>query len=155
MPNKLKTAARWLRHRGSLLVAPLSVGVRAMVQDADGALLLVRHTYAPGWHFPGGGVAPGETAFEALNRELVEETGLRLDTPGELAGVFLNRSLSNRDHVLLFKCARWQRIRQFQPNFEIAEARFFAVAELPADISRGTKRRLDEIANDTERSSYW
>ena len=46
--------ARCLRHRASLHVFPLSVGVRALVEDGDGSILLVRHTYVGGWHFPGG-----------------------------------------------------------------------------------------------------
>ncbi|MEM7463993.1 MAG: NUDIX domain-containing protein, partial [Pseudomonadota bacterium] len=42
-------------------VKPLSVGVRALIEDDAGRILLIKHTYVPGWHFPGGGVEPGET----------------------------------------------------------------------------------------------
>jgi hypothetical protein len=38
-----------------------TLGVRAVVRDGDGAFLLVRHTYVPGWTFPGGGVDRLET----------------------------------------------------------------------------------------------
>jgi len=62
--------ARWLRHRAGLYTSPLSIGVRAYVEDGDGAVLLVKHTYIRGWHFPGGGVDPGETAQQAVDREL-------------------------------------------------------------------------------------
>ncbi len=146
--------ARWLRHRAGLYAAPLSIGVRAFVEDGEGSILLVRHTYMPGWHFPGGGVAPGETAIEAVDRELGEESGLRLAGEAGLFGVYLNRSLGARDHVLLYRCPQWRRVRDFNPNFEIAEARFFAPSMLPENVSRGTARRLAEIAGKAA-SPYW
>ncbi|MCU0789931.1 MAG: NUDIX domain-containing protein [Nitratireductor sp.] len=145
---------RWLRHRAGLYAAPLSVGVRAYVEDSEGGILLVRHTYMPGWHFPGGGVSPGETAHDAVDRELGEEAGLRLTGEAGLFGVYLNRSLGARDHVLLFRCPQWQRVREFRPNFEIAEARFFPRGALPESVSRGTARRLVELEGG-QPSLYW
>jgi 8-oxo-dGTP diphosphatase len=54
----------------------------------DGALLLIRRGHAPSrgrWSLPGGRVEPGETAHEALVREMAEETGLIVEV-GELVG---------------------------------------------------------------------
>src|SRR5665213_2083979 len=54
----------------------------------DGALLLIRRGHAPSrgrWSLPGGRVEPGETAHEALIREMTEETGLIVEV-GELVG---------------------------------------------------------------------
>ncbi len=40
------------------------------------------------YHFPGGGVEPGETFVEAAERELLEETGISARVHRELINVF-------------------------------------------------------------------
>jgi len=32
---------------------PMTLGVRAAVENADGQVFMVRHTYMPGWFMPG------------------------------------------------------------------------------------------------------
>ncbi|MEE2060826.1 NUDIX domain-containing protein [Rhodococcus artemisiae] len=57
--------------------------VRALLVDPDNRLLLCRARTPDGftvWITPGGGIEVGETQFEALTRELMEEVGFRLDT---------------------------------------------------------------------------
>jgi 8-oxo-dGTP pyrophosphatase MutT (NUDIX family) len=39
----------------------MTLGVRVVLLDGN-RVFLIRHTYLPGWQFPGGGVEPGETA---------------------------------------------------------------------------------------------
>ncbi len=56
------------------------VGVGAVV-FRDGAVLLVRRGHAPRageWAIPGGKVRPGETLQAAAEREIREETGVRI-----------------------------------------------------------------------------
>lgn len=68
------------------------VAASAVVTDGQGRVLLVRHPRR-GWEFPGGQVEPGEDLFDALRREVREETGLAI-SPGRLAGVYLNLKLN-------------------------------------------------------------
>ena len=56
----------------------MTLGVRGCVVDEAGRLLLIRHSYTPGWHFPGGGVEVGQTLEEALAMELREEANVEM-----------------------------------------------------------------------------
>lgn len=140
--------ARWRRS--------ITLGVRAAIFDTGERVLLVRHSYVPGWHLPGGGVEPDETVAEALARELLEEAGIALDEPAELFGLYLNRNLSGRDHVALFVSHAWRQaeIRKV-PNLEIVESGFFAPDALPEAVSAGTRQRLAEIRREVAVSSEW
>ncbi|MGE0767404.1 MAG: NUDIX domain-containing protein [Hyphomicrobiaceae bacterium] len=133
----------------------LTLGARGMVLDESGRVLLIRHTYTPGWQFPGGGVELGETLVKALQRELLEEVNVRLTEPPELFGIFSNESAFPGDHVALYVVRKWRQDRLPKPTFEIAEVRFFATDDLPEETTRGTRRRLDEFANGLTRTETW
>ena len=65
------------------------VGVGAVIVD-EGKVLLIRRRYEPlkgEWSLPGGMVEIGETLESALMREMLEETGLRVDV-GPVVEVF-------------------------------------------------------------------
>jgi 8-oxo-dGTP pyrophosphatase MutT (NUDIX family) len=53
-------------HLYFLLAKPMTLGVRGVVIDENDRVLLVRHSYISGWHFPGGGVEARETVADAL-----------------------------------------------------------------------------------------
>jgi 8-oxo-dGTP pyrophosphatase MutT (NUDIX family) len=134
----------------------MTFGARAAVFDDEDRVFLVRHTYTPGWYLPGGGVEPGETVEAAVRRELLEEAGIVPRRPPELFGIYLNAHQSRRDHVAVFVCRDWSRVRELKlPNMEIADAGFFAPAGVPADTTAGTRRRLAEIVDGGERAAVW
>jgi 8-oxo-dGTP pyrophosphatase MutT (NUDIX family) len=134
---------------------PMTLGVRAAVFDAEGRVFLVRHTYVPGWHFPGGGVEPGETALDALTRELVEEGAIAVQEEPRLHGFYFNGSISRRDHVALYVVRRFTQPAPPAPNREIAETGFFACDALPEGTTRATRARVDEILKDATPPRLW
>ena len=134
----------------------LTLGVRAVVLDDRDQVLLIKHTYVGGWHFPGGGVEPRETTAEALARELEEESGIALTGAPQLFGLYLNRLLSQRDHVAVFVCRDWRQERVPKvPNMEIADCRLFPLDALPEGTTVATRRRLAEILEGVPVSADW
>jgi ADP-ribose pyrophosphatase YjhB (NUDIX family) len=133
----------------------LTLGVRGAVFDRDGQVLLVRHGYVRGWHFPGGGVEVGETMLDALVRELLEEGNLIVRGSPRLHGIFLNPAVSVRDHVALFVVREFDWKGPPRARLEIREANFFPLRDMPEGVSAGTLRRLGEIADGTPPAAVW
>lgn len=133
----------------------MTMGVRAACFDAAGRVFLVRHSYVPGWHMPGGGIERGETALEALAKEMREEGNLALGTPPRLLHIYFNRQTSRRDHVLLYRCDGVTQTAPRLKDREIVEAGFFALDGLPAATTAATRRRLEEIAGDAPFADFW
>lgn len=140
---------------GALFQRPMTLGVRGLVIDSEDRVLLVRHTYVPGFYLPGGGVEGGETLLQALTRELQEEGGVRLLGAPALHGVYLNRRISARDHVALYVVRHFAWEGPREPNREIAEAGFFPLSDLPGDATPATRARLAEVLNGEPVSPYW
>jgi 8-oxo-dGTP pyrophosphatase MutT (NUDIX family) len=141
--------------RLALMTRPMTLGVRALVVDDAHRVLLVRHTYVPGYFFPGGGVEGGETMETAMRRELVEETNVEAEGPLTLYGVYLNRAASKRDHVALYVTRDFHQLGPHVPDREIAEAGFFPLDALPATTTRATRARIAEALRGAPPSAYW
>jgi ADP-ribose pyrophosphatase YjhB (NUDIX family) len=133
----------------------MTLGVRGIVLDGQGRVFLIRHTYVPGWHLPGGGVETGETALDALGRELREEACIAIGAPPELVGVFFNNKVSRRDHVLVYLVRDFTVLGPKQPDREIAEAGFFPLDRLPEKTTSATRQRLAEVLDGKPRLPTW
>ncbi len=133
----------------------MTLGAQGVILDSAGRVLLIRHGYRPGWHFPGGGVEWNETLEEALAREVFEETGVIIEERPQLHGVFANFHASRSDHVAVFIVRSWRQPAVPPPTYEIAEQRLFPLGDLPGDLNPGTARRLEEIARNAAPASHW
>jgi 8-oxo-dGTP pyrophosphatase MutT (NUDIX family) len=133
----------------------MTIGARVMVVDGD-RVLLIRHTYVPGWQFPGGGVGPGETVEAAARREVLEETGCEPVGPMELFGIYHNTStVTNRDHVAFYVAKAFERRFERKPDYEIAEIGWFDRFALPQQVTPATSQRIDEYFDGTPRRDVW
>lgn len=141
-------------HGWFALTRAMTLGVRAACFDSGGQVFLVRHSYVPGWHLPGGGVERGQTAEEALRRELAEEGNLELDGAPALFAVYFNPRTSRRDHVVFYRCQVRQTAKKL-PDREIIEAGFFPLDGLPPGTTAATRRRLSEVAGERQPDPIW
>ncbi len=155
-PKRLFTYATYrLLHVMNRLVRPLTLGARAVVIDAEDRVFLVRHSYVPGWHFPGGGVEPGEPVLEALARELMEEGNIALDGPARPHGLFFNDFASERDHVMVYVVRAFHQTAPTATGLEILETGFFPRDRLPDGVTRACRDRLAEIFDGAPVSTRW
>jgi ADP-ribose pyrophosphatase YjhB (NUDIX family) len=158
LPAGVKRVAPRLIHGAARFTRPLTLGVRAALLregPAGPEVMLVRHTYVAGWHLPGGAVEPGESAVDALARELREECGAVVDGAPELFGLYFNRRASRRDHVAVFRARAFRIAAPRRPDWEIAEARAFPLAHLPEGATPATRARLDEMAGLRPPAAEW
>ena len=137
-----------------LLRRTMTLGVRACVTDGQ-RVLLVRHTYVRGWHMPGGGVERRETVWDAVEKEVREETHVELTARPTLFGFYKNARTSRFDHVALFVERDWRETAAFERNFEIAECAFFPLDALPDGTTGSTRARLREVTEDLAPADYW
>ncbi|HWU25940.1 MAG TPA: NUDIX domain-containing protein [Rhizomicrobium sp.] len=142
-------AVLWLK----TLRVPVALGVAAIAEDKEGHVVLVRHSYRPGWHLPGGGVARGEAPAAAIMRELGEEVGLRTSDPPALLGVFTRRVGISTNVIVLYRVSKVE--FAFRPNFEILEILRADPVNPPPGTAPGTRRRLAEHAGQVEQSAQW
>jgi ADP-ribose pyrophosphatase YjhB (NUDIX family) len=132
----------------------VTLGVRGLVLNQAGEVLLVEHTYMRGWYLPGGGVERGETAEQATIRELQEEAGVKVIGRPQLVGVHANHRVFRGDHVLLYRVDAWEPCAASQQG-EIKAVGWFAPDGLPHDVSPGTRRRIAEALGGAEASPHW
>lgn len=148
---------RRLFHLGALAFRGMTLGVRGVAIDGQGRVCLVRHTYIGGWHLPGGGIEPGETAPEAMRREFREEAEIALDAgaPLRLHGFYRNLAGIGRDHVALYVAPAFTVLAEKAPDREIAACGFFPLDALPEGTTASTRRRLNEIREGLPPAAEW
>lgn len=130
-----------LRKRWWRLARPRLKGVTLVARNAQGEVLLVRHTYgSPAWTLPGGGIRLAEAPEAAARREFFEELGCAIEELEE-AGT----------HKLVLDGARITRhifvcIVAGSPEpdgREVAEAKFFSTNALPRQCSAIVDKYLE------------
>src|ERR1044071_9230159 len=129
--------APWfVKRAGVWLTQPrFAVTAGAVIRDERGRVLLLRHVLrkGSGWGVPGGFLKAGEQPEAAIRRELLEETGLELESV-ELAFV---RTLGGVRQVEIIFRGRLKSdsLARVEKSFEVDRAEWFARDSLPESLS--------------------
>jgi 8-oxo-dGTP pyrophosphatase MutT (NUDIX family) len=151
----LKLLRNALVHTFFRLKRPMTLGARVLATNGQGHICLVRHTYTPGWHLPGGGVERGDTSEQAAIKEAREEAGLEI-LPSDIKLVSIHANFQNfpGDHVLVYHASKWTQTSTDTAH-EIAEYGFFDPSNLPEGTTGGTRRRIEEWRGVSRLSPHW
>jgi 8-oxo-dGTP pyrophosphatase MutT (NUDIX family) len=109
--------------------------------DAEGQVLLVRHSYGSGaWMLPAGGLERNESAVGGAVRELAEEVGCRLDRARDV--MVLEEPLSGAtNHVHIVTGIGIG--TAIGDRREVIAARFFAPGAWPEELPESHRAGLD------------
>lgn len=127
-----------LRHPGFMVAA------QALARDGHGRVLLVRHRmWPPGreWGMPGGYVNRGEELERAAEREVFEETGLRIE-----ATRVLKITSGFRFRVQVVYAAELRGGTMDLDSREVIEARFVSPDDLPASLMPEHRAMIEQHA---------
>ena len=130
-----------------MLSRPLTLGTRCVIFNSARDILLVKHTYIPGWHLPGGSVAPGESIQKSLIREINEETGILIGSKISLVGVFITFWCQSATMWCCLCVQIFEKSGEKINSLEIESAQFFPINKLPENIDHLT---VDWISLATE-----
>jgi 8-oxo-dGTP pyrophosphatase MutT (NUDIX family) len=115
-------------------------GVRAVIVNNVGEILLQQRTDTALWGLPGGSVEPDKTVFEALKREVAEETALDVIDADPMAlycGPDQKFAYPTGEKVQCFAVAFIIQKWEGQPHADGIEGsmvRFFAISKLPEKL---------------------
>jgi 8-oxo-dGTP diphosphatase len=127
-----------------------TVGAICVIERADGAVLLVRHSYRHRWGLPGGLLERGEDVDAGARREAVEEVGLEVDLEGEPA-VVVDPHARRVDVVFRARPVEGADLDAVRPRSpEVLEAKWFDAAALP-ELQHETAGALVALARATAR----
>jgi mutator protein MutT len=120
-----------------------------IIENENGEVLLGKRTDNHMWAYAGGSIELDETVEECAKRELFEEMGLIADEM-ELfminSGPKTHYTYPNGDEVsnveIIYICRKYHGEIKMQVE-EMEELRFFALEEIPENISTPTKPVMD------------
>lgn len=128
------------------------VGIGVMITRADGRILmgLRKGSHGAGeWALPGGALEFGETLLACARREVLEETGMRVENLELISiGDELRYIASDNKHyvVIGFQATSSEEPVNLEPE-KCAEWRWFSLADLPSPVLQGSLKIIESVTH--------
>lgn len=124
LPKQVRFFLMWLINR------KVVVGTSALILNDKNEILLFKHVYRTDspWGFPGGYLQKGEDPADAIQREIMEESGMHIKIL-KLIEVIQSPDASRLE--ILFLAELDGDRSGFEPSVEVSEVRFFPLDQLP------------------------
>lgn len=138
----LRLPKRWQLQFMRIVEDQFLVGVTGIIFTKDDKILLLKHTYRKiAWGLPGGYIKAKEHPKEALEREILEETGLIISADQRY------KIRTDRDTARLDIVYKGVLIGgEFKPSAEVSEAGYFTLDTLPT-IRKDQLLLIERIIN--------
>ena len=135
----------------------IRLGCSAAILDEDGRILLTRRTDNGQWCLPGGRMESGESAAEACEREVFEETGLNVRVK-RLVGVYSHPDQlvvypdGNKAHIVALHFEAEITGGELGLSNETTDFGYFTLAEIEGleMLGRHRERIIDTLENHTD-----
>ena len=125
-----------------MVESSFKIGAFAIIADDQQRVLLCHRRDMDAWNLPGGGTNGHETPWEAVVREVEEETGLRVQTD-RLLGIYVKR---DKDTVVFsFECS----VVGGTPHQtdEADRVEYFSAQALPDGLLEKQRQRIADWAS--------
>jgi 8-oxo-dGTP diphosphatase len=112
------------------------------------SVLLVKRKNPPCrgfWSIPGGRQKPGETAFQAIVREMLEETGVLVEPIGVFGVIELIPKESGKAHYVIVEFVLRRVSGSLRAGSDAEDARFFPMDQLPENTGLATREIVSEL----------
>ena len=126
-----------------------TIGVFGIITDNEGRVLLCHRRDYDLWNLPGGAVEAGESPWEALVREIKEETGFEAK-PTHLTGVYSKPD--KNEIVLSFACQITG--GEITTTDEADKIEYFEVGQIPKNTSPKQVERIKEYFSDKSKTRF-
>lgn len=131
-----------------------SASIAVIIYNSEGEILLTRRAYEPSLgtlDLPGGFVDPGETAEEALRREIKEELSIEVEAVkylGALPNQYPYSGIVINTLDLIFE-ARYNKYQEIKTADDVASASFYKVSDINIDEIglKSIKKVIKKIQN--------
>ncbi|MCD4706894.1 MAG: NUDIX domain-containing protein [Candidatus Sabulitectum sp.] len=118
-------------------MSDFTIGAFAIICNQEDQVLLSHRTDHDVWNMPGGGVESGESPWDAVVREVLEETGLAVEVK-RLIGIYAKTD--QNDIVFSFECSVIE--GNLVTTDESDENAYFKVDELPENLLTKQRERI-------------